>query len=185
MVGCSLLPGALADDSQAIGCGSFDVWTRDQAPEYVILMTGTYETMDIRPRDLKTTLKPGTAAFAAYYRTQLEQAIRALGSTGAVVIITTVPCLYVPYFPEALREQTVMNPDRLRIENQLLLEVATRPEYRGRVIVADLNHFLCPRGSSPIEPRSRQAGAQRRRAFHGGRRKAGGNLAAPTGPEAA
>ena len=152
VLGCSLLPGAVVDlwaagIQKAISCGPFRLWTRQQAPEYVILVTGTFETMDVRPPGSKSTFKPGTAAFAAYYRTGLQKAIRELSSTGAVVIITTVPCISALYFTERFKEQTAMNPDRLRIENKLLLQVASRPVNHGRVVVADLNHFLCPRGT--------------------------------------
>lgn len=146
ILGCSLLRGEIAFGQQAVRCGRFRLWVGQQRPEYVILMTGTYETMDVIPPKSATRLKPGSEAFAEYYRTALQRAIEALTSTGAVVVVTTVPCVDIPYFPDYLKEQTVMNPERLRIENKLLVEVATRKVNQGRVVVADLNKFLCPEG---------------------------------------
>lgn len=151
-VGCTLIPGRYeiptpGGTRDAIYCGPFSQWVAAQQPDYVLLMTGIFDTMNVRPPGAATFYRPGTPAYAALYEQQLQKAIDELSATGATVLMPDVPCLRNPRFSRELGRQTAANDERRRIENELLRRVAGRSENARRVIVVGLDAYLCPGGT--------------------------------------
>ncbi|HEY3834788.1 MAG TPA: acyltransferase family protein [Acidimicrobiia bacterium] len=149
VVGCSFLPGIIEayGNTSSISCGPLRAYVAQQRPKYVLLVSGIFETLDLRVTASGPMLRPGTAAYASYYESSIQAAIDALSSTGATVVIPTVPCIHGNFLPAKERDQTVDNVARLNIEDSLLHKVATRPDNRTRVVSPDLRGYLCPRGT--------------------------------------
>ena len=146
--GCSLIAGRIyvQQDAPSTSCGPFRSWVKSQRPQYVLLVTGLFETLDFH-RPGGPRIVPGTAAYAAAYTATLQRDIDDLTSTGATLIIPTVPCTNLKFLPKEQLRELAYNPQRQAIENALLRSVANRPENRGRVVTPDLNRFVCPAGS--------------------------------------
>jgi hypothetical protein len=127
-------------------CGPFRTWVHTQRPRYVLLVTGLFETLDFHvaggPR-----VVAGTPAYARIYAATLQRDIDDLTSTGATLIIPTVPCMSPGYLTPEQIEELASNPARRAVEDDLLRSVAARKENRGRVVVPDLDSFVCPHGT--------------------------------------
>jgi peptidoglycan/LPS O-acetylase OafA/YrhL len=148
--GCSLVP-SIESNATAPSCGPFRKWTRELRPSYVLLVTGLFEASNVRlPSGIVVT--PDRDAFVRYFEGRLQSAIDALSSTGATVLIPSVPCMaaldgWRKVFPtKASRDESVFNPTRLRLENDMIRAVVRRPENVERVRSPDLERLLCPHG---------------------------------------
>lgn len=118
-------------------------WAKQVAqdqPDVAVLMIGRWETVDRVNEGRWTHI--GDPTFDGYLAAELRRALDVLGSTGARVVVTTVP--YSRYgeksdgslYPED-------QPKRVDLWNTLLRRVVARhPE----VAVLDLNKKLCPTG---------------------------------------
>jgi hypothetical protein len=147
-VGCSIVDGVVDvyNGIHAVSCGPLASYVAQQRPHYVVLVSGIYETVDVRATADGPVLRPGMPAFNRLYMQSLQAAIDALSSTGAKLVIPTVPCINPNEIPRDVRAQTAGNAARLGIENELLTRVVSNPRNRGRVAAPDLNGFLCPHG---------------------------------------
>jgi peptidoglycan/LPS O-acetylase OafA/YrhL/lysophospholipase L1-like esterase len=121
-------------------------WARQLAhdqPDVAVLLVGRWETVDRVNEGRWTHI--GDPTFDAYLGAELSRALDVLGSTGARVVVTTVP--YSRYgersdgslYPED-------QPGRVDQWNTLLRSIVGRRPDRTNIAVLDLNKKLCPAG---------------------------------------
>jgi hypothetical protein len=110
-------------------------------PDEVLLVTGRWETMD-RVHDGQWT-HIGQQDFDAFLSSELRQAVRVLGATGAKVVVSTEPYNRRGEQPDgSLYPED--DPSRVDRWNQL---VAAQLAVTPSVAKLDLNAKLCPGGS--------------------------------------
>jgi hypothetical protein len=110
-------------------------------PDEVLLVTGRWESMD-RVHDGQWTLI-GQQDFDAFLSSELRQAVRVLGATGAKVVVSTEPYNRRGEQPDgSLYPED--DPSRVDRWNQL---VAAQLAVTPSVAKLDLNAKLCPGGS--------------------------------------
>ncbi|HEU4360443.1 MAG TPA: acyltransferase family protein [Mycobacterium sp.] len=113
--------------------------SRDR-PDVVVLVIGRWETVD-RVNEGRWT-QIGNPTFDGYLAAELGRALGVLGSTGARVVVTTVPYSRYGEKPDgSLYPED--QPDRVNRWNALLRRVAAG---RPAVTLLDLNKKLCPGG---------------------------------------
>jgi peptidoglycan/LPS O-acetylase OafA/YrhL len=149
--GCKVVRGAIrvsATDIRDSDCPWATVWPQELAtdqPRVVLLESAAFELWDVRPHGSSTWLAPGTADWAEYWRSEMQQAIDVLTATGANVVIPTVACTA----PEAgaaaeTIDRSAYNPDRVRAANRVLRELARKNA--DRMTLVDLHRYVCPGG---------------------------------------
>ena len=115
-------------------------------PDLTVVDVGAWEVFDRKIDDRWVTF--GTPEFDQILTDKLQEVVDTLGATGAPVVLLTSP-----YFErnDGVSATEWTENDRSRIDhfNDLLREVAARPENSGRVDVLDLGRYLCPATSDP------------------------------------
>jgi peptidoglycan/LPS O-acetylase OafA/YrhL/lysophospholipase L1-like esterase len=116
------------------------------SPRVAVLVTGTWDLFDVRPPGRTGWLRPGTPAWAAYYRARLVRATQLLHDSADTVIVPTIPYLGTGPLRDQLpvTKRSAFNPDRVRAANAVITALAReRPDL---VVTPDLNRFLSPEG---------------------------------------
>ncbi len=145
--GCRLISGALRFENLFThDCSWRKDWSAmvdQQRPETVVLVPAVWDLFDVRPPGTRSYLVPGTAAWERTYATALESALTVLGSTGAHIVLPTLPC--VGTVPGAKANVgSALDRARVRAANTVIAHVAAR--HPTKVSVPDLFAFLCPSG---------------------------------------
>ena len=95
--GCRLISGTLRFENLFTqDCSWRKDWTAvvdQQHPDTVVLLPAVWDLFDVRPTHSKSYLVPGTRQWARTYAAALESAISVLGSTGARIVLPTMPCV--------------------------------------------------------------------------------------------
>jgi hypothetical protein len=147
--GCRIIRGTIAFSKLELGCPWPVLWKREvrqNRPAVVLMISGGWDLFDVQAPGTTKWLVPGTAGWASFYRATLERAVTILSSTGAHVVIPTMP-----YYGSsgALgtgtdQSHSAFNPRRVDIANQILAQVQAKV---GDVLsTPDLNRFLSPSG---------------------------------------
>ncbi len=128
-------------------------WRADVAarrPDVVLFGVGAWEVFD---RIINGRIYGfGTPAFDAILEPALDDALAALGSSGARVAVVTTPYLERPVDdPETSKEWTASERWRVDHLNDLLRRAAGR---REGTEVLDLHRFMCPTADGPCRPPS-------------------------------
>ncbi len=122
-------------------------WARQLAqdqPDAAVLIVGRWETVDRVNEGRWTHI--GDPTFDAYLVAELRRALDVLGSTGARVVVTTVPYSRYGERPDgSLYPED--RPDRVDQWNSLLRSVVGRWSDPANIAVLDLNKKLCPAGA--------------------------------------
>jgi hypothetical protein len=149
--GCSIGDGDIllgVQEERGPSCaGVFDDYeaaTRAYAPNVAVLMIGSTEVLD-RVVDGRRLLV-GTIGLERYLDGRLDLARQALTSTGATLVLTTVPCMNPPtQGAYAFLARYQSDPGRVAWLNGVWQRYADA--HRGSVVLADLHKFLCPGGA--------------------------------------
>jgi peptidoglycan/LPS O-acetylase OafA/YrhL len=149
--GCKVVRGTIrvsSTDLRDNDCPWATVWPQELAqdqPRVVLLESAAFELWDVRPHGSSKWLAPGTPEWARYWKSEMQQAIDTLTSTGAAVVIPTVACT------EAKTDsgtetvtRSAFNPNRVRAANRVLEELAR--ENADRMVLVDLDRYVCPGG---------------------------------------
>ncbi|MGH9019291.1 MAG: hypothetical protein ACRDY1_16190, partial [Acidimicrobiales bacterium] len=138
-------PGGIFGAQKFVPCQAWTAawtdWVQEMKPNVVVLLAGGGEVLDrIYDGHLTDILDP---TFAAYVKSQLEQAVAIATADGARMILETKPC-------QSTGEQPDGDPwpedsaARQAAYNSLLRQVAAaRP---GQVYVQNLDSYVCPGG---------------------------------------
>ncbi len=114
---------------------------RDEKPNVVVLLAGRWEVVDREYNGAWTNiLHP---AFAAYVKSQLEQASRLVTAFGVRMVFLTAPCTDEGEQPDGA-PWPEDNPARLAVYNKLVKEVAA--EYPATDSSVNLFGAACPGG---------------------------------------
>jgi peptidoglycan/LPS O-acetylase OafA/YrhL len=150
-VGCKVVRGTIRindDDLQDVDCPWATGWAGDLArehPRVVLLESSGFELQDVRPHGASKFLVPGTPEWARYWKSEWQQAIDTLTSTGAAVVIPTIACTKPKADNGAVDiSRSGFNPKRVRAANEVLEDLAR--ENAGRMVLVDLNAYVCPSG---------------------------------------
>jgi peptidoglycan/LPS O-acetylase OafA/YrhL len=150
-VGCKVVRGTIRindDDLQDADCPWVTGWAGDLAkaqPRVVLLESSGFELMDVRPHGASKFLVPDTPAWARYWKSEWQQAIDTLTSTGAAVVVPTIACTKPKADNGALDiSRSAFNPKRVRAANEVLEDLAR--ENTGRMVLVDLDAYICPGG---------------------------------------
>ncbi len=150
-VGCKVVRGTIrinADKVQDGDCPWVTGWAEDLAreqPRVVLLESAGFELLDVRPHGASDFLVPGTPAWARYWKSEWQQAIDTLTSTGAAVVIPTVACTEPKADNGELDiSRSAFNPKRVRAANEVLEDLAL--DNGDRMVLVDLNGYVCPGG---------------------------------------
>jgi hypothetical protein len=138
-------PGGIFGAQKFVPCQAWTSawadWVAQMKPNVVVLLAGGGEVLDrMYEGHLTDILDP---SFAAYVKSQLEQAVAVATAGGARMILETKPC-------QSTGEQPDGDPwpedsaDRQAAYNRLLRQVAAA--HPGQVYVQDLNSYVCPGG---------------------------------------
>ena len=143
--GCRLISGELRFETLFThDCSWRKDWAavvKQQHPDTVVLLPAVWDLFDVRPSHTKSYLVPGTEQWTRAYSAALESAIAVLGSTGAHVILPTMPC--VGAVPGAKRGMgSALDVARVRAANDVVIRIAAR--HPAMVVAPDLFTFLCP-----------------------------------------
>lgn len=146
--GCRLTRGRIRFTLQVgDACPWPALWRRavhDHRPKVVVLISGVWDLFDVRPLSSKQWLVPGSKAWARYYEATLEKALDVLSSTGAHVIIPTIPFVSGSTAGPGTFQASSQDPSRVRAANAVLARVAAKN--KDRVVAPDLNRYLSPDG---------------------------------------
>ncbi len=146
--GCRIVRGTIRFTTQVgDNCNWARIWRRtvhELRPRVVVLVTGVWDLFDVRPPGSKRWLVPGTRAWGEYYAAALERAAAVLGSTGAHVVIPTIPYFGGVGAGAGRYQASSYDPDRVRAANEVILRVAANK--RSRFAAPDLNRYLSPTG---------------------------------------
>jgi lysophospholipase L1-like esterase len=146
--GCRLTRGRIRFTLQVgEACPWPALWRRvvhEYRPKVVVLISGVWDLFDVRPLSSKHWLVPGSKAWARYYEATLEKAVNVLSSTGAHVIIPTIPFVSGATAGPGAFQASSQDPARVRAANAVLARVAARN--KDRVSAPDLNRYLSPDG---------------------------------------
>jgi peptidoglycan/LPS O-acetylase OafA/YrhL len=121
-------------------------WAKQLAedqPDEAVLIVGRWETVDRVNEGRWTHI--GDPTFDAYLVAELTRALDVLGSTGARVVVTTVPYSRYGEKPDGSLYPEDQS-DRVDQWNTLLRRVIGRRPDRADIAVLDLNRKLCPAG---------------------------------------
>jgi peptidoglycan/LPS O-acetylase OafA/YrhL len=147
-VGCRLVRGRIKIEAEwSHGCPWPQKWrdaVKRHHPDVVLLVTGAFDLFDVQPSGSRSFLVPGQPAWNRYYARQLQRAITILTSTGARLVIPTIPYTGSLAARTSLGERSAFDPARVRAANKVLASVAAANP--TRVITPDLNAFLSPLG---------------------------------------
>jgi peptidoglycan/LPS O-acetylase OafA/YrhL len=143
--GCRLISGTLRFENLFTQDCS---WRKDwatvvdqQHPDTVVLLPAVWDLFDVRPTHSKSYLVPGTRQWAHAYAAALESAISVLGSTGARIVLPTMPCVgAVPGAKHGMG--SALDVARVRAANDVVRRVAAR--HPAQVVQPDLFTLLCP-----------------------------------------
>jgi peptidoglycan/LPS O-acetylase OafA/YrhL len=144
---CRLLRGHISSAKYDKNCPWRPAWRqaiREEKPEVVVAVIGTWDLFDLTVPGVDKPLVPGTPEWDALYTAALEDAIAVLGKEGARIVFPTMPCMTVVKGTPDFNEASGVNVERVRAANKVLLQVAARhPE---NVVAPDLFGYLCPKG---------------------------------------
>jgi peptidoglycan/LPS O-acetylase OafA/YrhL len=143
--GCRLISGGLRFKTLFThDCTWRQDWSakvRQQRPDTVVLLPGIWDLFDVKPPNAASYLMPGTDRWARTYAAALDSAISVLGSTGAQIVLPTMPCVgAVPGAKDGVG--SALDLARVRAANEVVTRVAA--QHPSSVSVPDLFTFLCP-----------------------------------------
>jgi lysophospholipase L1-like esterase len=146
--GCRIVRGTIRYSTQVGGnCNWPTIWRRtvhELRPRVVVLVSGVWDLFDVRPPGSARWLIPGTRAWGSYYAATLERAAGVLGSTGAHVVIPTIPYFGGVGAGTGRYGASSYDPNRVRAANEVIRRVAAKKT--SRFAAPDLNRYLSPTG---------------------------------------
>lgn len=146
--GCRLVQGRIRYSTQVgDNCKWPKIWRQtvhELHPRVAVLVSGVWDLFDVRPPGSGQWLIPGTHAWARYYAAALERAADVLGSTGAHVVIPTIPYFSGVGAGAGRFGASSYDPNRVRAANEVIRRVAAKKP--SRFAAPDLNRYLSPTG---------------------------------------